>query len=416
MRSQVTQSTNQVVDDLIQKLETGIPFSAPHFMRSSREKISSRSQSYSRSFSTTPIQIKSPISMTQLTSRESNITNLIHDLDDDDLDDNDNNNYDNTELENLDQNKHQKYQERRNYYHNKYTHEYQHNNENKSYHNRHELIRLIQFNPPRIWRGSHSSPTIINILNELSESFPTASPLIGNFHSKKLTISKTQQSNLSSSVQNTTIGIFQRPEELQNDNTNEKSPNKKTLESFGNEESEPSAVDLFSQSIVTKHLIGRSTWDRVVGMHSEFAKNFIASRLKDTKLVFIVNTADSRESTANSSSLQHPTNISTIESTASFEELVKSYSTEIDNNGISSNSVWSMNPLPIVRIPTSQQLNQLPVQEDNIEENSPIDLTSSSQQLMDLKAHEPTTPKPSFSPRKKSQNRKVNPSVLIPLT
>jgi hypothetical protein len=47
----------------------------------------------------------------------------------------------------------------------------------------------------------------------------------------------------------------------------------------------------FTKSVLTRQLLGRSTWDRVVGMQSSFAREFIATQLKDPRIVFIINTA-----------------------------------------------------------------------------------------------------------------------------
>ena len=214
--------------------------------------------------------------------------------------------------------------------------------------------RYVTFNAPRVWRGEHSSPRVVNLLDEIS--LPSVSPLIAAFHSVPLKVER-----------KVTEGIFLRESaHLSNQKTERKCE----------ERHNATATDIYAQSIVTKHLIGRSTWDRVVGMHSEFARSFIASRLKDTRLVFVVNTAGS----------SHLQNISQEELTqASVQDFWSSLQDKSQMDLISEES----SPASALQPVLSGNLN--------------------------FTIHEPTTPKPSFSPRKRT-SAKLNPSVLVPLT
>jgi hypothetical protein len=186
----------------------------------------------------------------------------------------------------------------------------------------------------------------------------------------------------------------------------------------------PRAPDLYSQSVVTKHLIGRSTWDRVVGMHSEFARMLIASRLKDTRLVFVVNTAGSEQKQGTPlppelpQQLQEELEVEQQEKQQekAEEELVQSYLKSQDFlSYLQNRSSPSQSPsLPVVRIPITQMhppIDELPPASASVLQ--PVSSSPSGQ--ISFAIHEPTTPKPSFSPRKRLSS-KLNPSVLIPLT
>lgn len=216
----------------------------------------------------------------------------------------------------------------------------------------------VTFNAPRVWRGEYSSPRVVNLLDEIS--LPSVLPLIAAFHSVPLKVER-----------KVTEGIFLRESAHLS--------NRKT-ESKYEENRNATATDIYAQSIVTKHLIGRSTWDRVVGMHSEFARSFIASRLKDTRLVFVVNTAGSA----------HLQNLSQEEpAQASVQDS------------------WSR---------LQDKSRNLGVDPPISEESSPASaLQSVPSGILNFTVHEPTTPKPSFSPRKRT-SAKLNPSVLVPLT
>lgn len=231
------------------------------------------------------------------------------------------------------------------------------------------LKRSITFNAPRVCRGEYTTPNVVNILDSISEKFPTTSPLIASFHAGGLKVDR-----------KATQGVF-----LRSDNSPRQSKNP-----IVEQDENISAVDLFSKSIVTRHLIGRSTWDRVVGMHSDFAKSFIASKLKDTRLVFVVNTAGSRKTAG---SPVEPLSPTPEESTSYLKS--PDFETYMESQNSSS--------LPVVRIPLSHPSSEYS-----------LDKVPSVGQLH-LNLHEPTTPKPSFSPRKKSGGVRYNPSIIVPL-
>lgn len=221
----------------------------------------------------------------------------------------------------------------------------------------------ITFNAPRVWRGEYKSPIVVNILETISENFPTSSRLISAFHSGGLKVDR-----------KVSPGIFQRQ--------NKSPPKPHTLKLIEEYDEDTSAIDLFSKSIITKHLIGRSTWDRVVGMHSEFAKSFIASKLKDTRLVFVINTAGSGDNTSPIEQM-FPSGES-----PQADVVLPEFEFAAD----------TQNTISSVPIPSSVEV--------------PEHIPSASQPHLIL--HEPTTPKPSFSPRKKN-GVKYNPSILVPL-
>jgi hypothetical protein len=259
----------------------------------------------------------------------------------------------------------------------------------------------VVFNSPRTCRGQYSTPAVVNLLSSLSDRFPTTSPLIAAFHSVKLSTEKTHAST-------GTDGVYLRASHkvkktiAQNHDQDPALGEKGALAPDAAED--VTAVDLFARSIVTQHLIGRSTWDRVVGMHSEFARSLIASRLKDTRLVFIVNTAGSREHTA--PSLQPPRFSPAAPMSPTLRPPTFQFFIGDDSFPTLPSSELPSCPAATVE---STVATELPSGSDPFLGN----LASSGQ--LHLKTHQPTTPKPSFSPRKRSGVR-CSPAVLVPLT
>jgi hypothetical protein len=239
----------------------------------------------------------------------------------------------------------------------------------------------VTFNAPRVWRGEYSSPRVVNLLDEIA--LPSVSPLIAAFHSVRLKVER-----------KVTQGVFLR-------SSDKAPPPNRKAERESEEHGNATARDIYAQSVVTKHLIGRSTWDRVVGMHSEFARSFIASKLKDTRLVFVVNTAGT----------EHPQR-TPLPLEEEEEEQRESLHRQSRDFFSSLREKSSPSP-PVDRIPVTQMHPPISDESSSVSALEPVPSFASGQ--LNFAIHEPTTPKPSFSPRKRTSAR-LNPSVLVPLT
>jgi hypothetical protein len=257
------------------------------------------------------------------------------------------------------------------------------------------LKRNFVFNSPRTWRGEYSTPVVVNVLDTLSNDFPMTSPAVTAFHSVRLTTEKKHTVGLSEGIY---LRSSDKSKKRRADNSDPTSGELRDSVA----DADATAVDLFSRSIVTQHLIGRSTWDRVVGMHSEFARSLIASRLKDTRLVFVVNTAGSRETTAPSTLLTLASPQSPSQTSPRAPEF---------RYFIGDDSFPTLPSFEIASTPAT--VPKATVLESQLPSDPSPSLDNLSSQFM--KTHLPTTPKPSFSPRKRS-GVKCNPAVLVPLT
>lgn len=191
----------------------------------------------------------------------------------------------------------------------------------------------LHLNPPRVGKGPYTTPRNIDLYHEVEDSIEEAPVASHEFHSHKL-----QAPNHIQPIPHERLALTEDDDDM-TDAVNEESPASHRVGGiYMREDSAPPQMsdtdrfDLFTsasdrrvqlrtapvnsehrpqtdtvnitetagdrginKSVLTRQLLGRSTWDRVVGMQSSFARDFISTQLKDPRIVFIINTAGSEQ-------------------------------------------------------------------------------------------------------------------------
>ena len=203
-------------------------------------------------------------------------------------------------------------------------------------------VSPLHLNPPRVGKGPYATPALHDLYQEVEDTIEEAPLASHNFLPNKLepphlshsghhgsscgtsarpplVFQGVSQSEVNDSdddshhSEHRPVGVYMRGEVEASDNDvfdirkglatlgGDDRPVVIRASTAGEEKRRPDPIkdsavldaggNTLTNSVQTRQLIGRSTWDRVVGMHSSTAKDFIASQLKDPRIVFIINTA-----------------------------------------------------------------------------------------------------------------------------
>mmetsp|Transcript_5119 Transcript_5119/g.7835 ORF Transcript_5119/g.7835 Transcript_5119/m.7835 type:complete len:1459 (+) Transcript_5119:59-4435(+) len=252
-------------------------------------------------------------------------------------------------------------------------------------HSRNKNSPAPVYNYPRFAgeNSVHGSPAVVDMFSAALNTVPEAKPASVMFTSHKLNTSKNWPDS---------VGKYVRQDE----------PDEAHSESVDEPMEIVSDVDrykssLFARSIVTRQLIGRSSWDRVVGMHSEFVREYILSQLRDPRIVFIINTADTEREKDRSAIRAMYSNAPSLDA--------KLDSTCMPWLGKSETLI----PPCLMHANSGDAVSSLELQEEESEAYDSFPVISAedsciSKVIPQLTVHEPIAPKPSFSPRKRSMH------------